>query len=251
MGTTINIRTEVSRAVADLQKMGSQLTQRQINTGISRGINKTLLLGRTEARAAVKSVYTVAQRGLDGRVDIDKSTVYNRAGKSLRNTFLTGAVTASSVPLPMELFKVRFNPTATSVSTFTKRGKKVTKGASRKINYKGGVTIEAEKGKTKIIPYAFMLPTKSAKVFGRGMYKTGSTWGFVRRKFGSEQKGQNRHSSLSNRKSSANVVPLLSVTIHAAAINKKSQALIEAKIRNNYLRNIEHELNVLNNGIVK
>lgn len=240
MGTTINIRTEVSQAVADLQRLGSQLSQRQLNTGISRGINKTLLLGRTEARAAVKSVYTVAQRGLDGRIDIDRSTVYNRAGKSLRNTFLTGAVTASSVPLPMELFKVRFNPTATSVSTFTKRGKKVTKGASRKINYKGGVTIEAVKGRQEKIPHAFMLPSKANKVFARGKYKTGGSWGF-----------RTRHKRLTNQNGNDSVTPLLSVTIHAAAINKKAQALIEAKIRNNYLRNIEHELNVLNNGIVK
>lgn len=221
--------------VSDLRRnaaaLGKTFSSKEIDRVTARAINEVLMRGRTIARTEVKRVYTVAQRGLDGRIDLDRATAFNKSGKVLKNTFLTGAIIASTTPLPMELFKVGFNPTATSKATFTKRGaKKVSQLKRPAKTYRMGVFIEAVKGRKEQIPYAFMLPTMTSKIFARGKYNPGNgSYGFVQ-----------RHKRLSNSSGNDSVKPLLSVTIHAAAINRKVQHSIEDKVYaiypNTYLR---------------
>ncbi len=204
----------------NVRKLGNQFSDKEINKICSRSINEALMRGRTIARTEVKAVYTIAQRGLDGRIDIDKSTAYPKPGKVLHNTFLTGAIIASTSPVPMDLFKVQFNPTDRTKSTITKRGKIKVTNARKGMNYGGGITIEAVKGRKEIIPFAFMLINNKSKVFARGQYKTGNgSYGFIQRHFRQE-----------NNSGNDSVKPLLSVTVHAAAINRKVQANVEEKI---------------------
>lgn len=202
-----------------VNQLGAAFDQKQINKICSRSINEALMRGRTIARTEVKRVYTIAQRGLNGRIDIDRSTPFARQGKVLHNTYLTGAIIASTKPVPMDLFTVSFNPSRKTQSTITRRGKiKVSK--TRRSNFKGGVTIEAVKGRKEVIPFAFMLVNNKAKVFARGNYRPGKgSYGFVQ-----------RHKRLENSNGNDSVTSMLSVTVHAAAINRNVQAGVDSKI---------------------
>lgn len=238
----IGINIEFAAAAERLRNAGKELTEKQLRTAVSHGINRTVMQARTIARKEVKRVYTVAQRALDGRVDIDKSTTYHKKGKVLKDTYLTAGVIASPKPVPMEFFKVQFNPTPTTTTTFTKRGlKKTSTRKSKSKTFGRGVTIEAVRGDKQNIPFAFMLPTATVKVFARGKYRAGGNqWGFVR-----------RHKRLTNANGNDSVKPMLSVTIHAAAINKKVQKTMGDKVENVFMKNVEHEIDVIAAGIVK
>ena len=189
--------------------------------------------GRTIVRTEVKRIYTIAQRGFDGRIDLDRSTSFPHKGKVLQNTFLTGAVIASTKPLPMDLFKVSFSPTTQSSSTITKRGNIKVKGLKKARNFGGGVIIEAVKGRKEIIPFAFMLVNNKAKIFARGEYRPGSgSWGFIQ-----------RHKRSANDNGNDSVTSMLSVTVHAAAINKLVQQGVADKIEIVFPQIFERQLN--------
>lgn len=216
-----------------VQLLGTAFSSKEINKIASRSINEALLRGRTIVRSEVKRIYTIAQRGFDGRIDLDRSSSFPKRGIVLQNTFLTGAVIASTKPLPMDLFKVSFSPTAQSSSTITKRGKIKVKGLKKSRNFGGGVIIEAVKGRKEIIPFAFMLVNNKAKVFARGEYRKGdSSWGFIQ-----------RHKRLENDNGNDSVTSMLSVTVHAAAINKNVQNGVADKIQIIFPGIFERQLN--------
>jgi|GEM_PF-1295820 len=231
----INIKSDVEklRLIND-----GALSSRQISIAVSRGINRTLTQGRTVARQQVKQNYNIPQRYLKG-IAISRSA-YNNVKKF--GNFLTGNINASANPIPMDAFAPKFSFTNRTVTSISKKGLIKTKDNSRaKRMYGKGVTIEVQKGKKETIPYLFMLPG-SARVFGRGMYKKGgaSGYGFIR-----------RHTRLANRNNNDSVNPMLSVTIHAAVINPKSEQAISSKIVSIYPKNIQHELDYILNALPK
>ncbi len=220
----------------DLRKvmlLGSTYSVKEINKICSRSINEALLRGRTIVRKEVKQVYTIAQRGFDGRIDIDRATSFPRRGKVLQNTFLTGGIIASTKPLPMDLFTVSFNPSSQSKSTITKRGKVKVSNQKKARNFGGGVIIEAVRGNKEIIPFAFMLINNKAKVFARGKYNPGNgSYGFVQ-----------RHHRQENAQGNDSVTSMLSVTVHAAAINRKVQVQVADKLMTVFPEIFERQLN--------
>lgn len=238
---SIDVRAETSKAIADINKLGQFLSDKQISRAVTRAINETLMPGRTEARKAVKQVFTIAQRALDGRIDIDKATTYHKGGRAVKDTFLTGAIIANSQPVPMEFFNTSFSYSGGSSTTISKRGIQKTKLKSRAANFGGGIMIEAQKGKKENIPFAFFLPTMTGKVFARGKYRPGNgSWGFVQ-----------RHTHLNSNTGNDAVKPLTSVTVHAAAINSKVQSAMISRIQNTYSSNVERHLQLIIAGILK
>lgn len=206
------ITVRVDGAIKDLRRGFEFLSQSQVARASSQAINQTLLLGRTEARKAVKRVYNIPQRYLSG-INIRKANI----------NFLQGSVYASSKPIPMDAFapKFEFIPASgtSGILSVSRRGVLKQLAVSRT---KGqvGVSIEVKKGDRQIIPYAFLIPGAKPRVFARGAYKAGNgEYGFLQ-----------RHTRLENDNGHDSVKPLISVTIFGAVVNPLVKRSIERKL---------------------
>lgn len=225
MPITINIKTEVD----ELKQLYNFYSDAEFRRKVSTGINRTVEQGRTVARKAVKSIYTISQAGLAGAVELKKSTPRT----------LTAYVMASAKPVPMQEFKHQFTSLGGSVQRIyrrSKNGKTIHTGKRTASRNLGTFVLEAQRGKKVSVPYAFIIPTSTRWIFGRGNYKSGGSWGFHQRAAGEDRPRTN--SGGTNEK----VTPLTSVTVHAAAINIKSQQMISDKLQSIFLDKIIHEL---------
>ena len=221
--TTINIKPDVEKAIKDLGQLSGMLNKKGINRATVFAINETISLGKTEAKRAIKQVYTIADMAIPKALGLDKATAYPHAGKAVMNTYLTGAIIASSTPIPANFFKLKFSYQSGSTSTISKRGVQKTKLNTRG-KFGGGVTFEALRGVVEVYQHAFLLPTMSGRVFARGDYKGGGDYGFVQRL----GKGSRRTYGPTGNDS---VTPLIGVSIHGAAINPKTQKIISNYIQ--------------------
>ncbi|SHN45907.1 hypothetical protein [Chitinophaga sp. CF418] len=198
-----------------------QLGERKFNQAISRGLNEAILQGRTEARMAVKAVYNIPQRYVGG-INIIKATSLSLEAK----------IYASTKPIPMDAFSPTFQQHGKAL-TISRKGEQKERAVKRRGNNAAGVTIEVLKGKKEVVPFAFMIPGAKPRVFARGEYR--NSYGFHRRSSRVNKEGNDTP-----------VKPLLSVTVHAAVINKKAMEKIERKVLDVYpksvARNIEYML---------
>jgi hypothetical protein len=201
------VRVEVKGAVDELGKAFKHLDKATVALASSRAINKSILLGRTMARTAVKGQYNIPQRYMKGIGNINA-----------RPSYLIGCITASAKPIPMDAFSPTFSFLTGTTTKTSRRGVQSTKLGTK--GRKGtGVTIEVRKGEKENIAFAFMLPTLTGRIFGRGTYRDGNAFGFVQRH--THQAGPNGNDA---------VKPLLSVTVHAAVINPKVEKAIGAML---------------------
>jgi hypothetical protein len=218
METQIN----VEQAIKDVKALTNELTGRKLAIGISRGINRTLMQGRTEARKAVKEEYNIPQNQLSG--------INYKA--SLPNT-LTGHIYASTKPIAMDAFSPRFETLTKSIRN-TKKGAQRIKERSRRNNNPGkGVTIEIHKGSLVTVPFAFMIPGGRPRVFARGNYSVGVSQ-FIRRNKREKKGGTDIH-----------INPLMSVTIYQTVINPNALTKIKGKLITDFPKNLQHELKYL------
>lgn len=213
------IYVNAAPAIASLKKYGESLTEGKFSLAVSRAINETILQGRTKARSAVKAIYNIPQKNLNG-INVEKST-----SKSL-----TAKIFASATPIPMDAFNPIFH-TATQTISVSRKGLQKIKEKRKRQTVGEGVSIEVIKGKRETIPFAFMVAGAKPRVFARGEYKTGNLFGFVQ-----------RHKRLSSEGNDIPIKPLLSVTVHAAVINKKSLTEIESKVNEAFPRVLEHSI---------
>lgn len=217
------IRVSVRRAVQTLRDAQEELSPRLFNQAVSRALNESILQGRTVGRSAVKEIYNIPQRYVGG-INIRKATPIT----------LTSKLYASTIPIPMDAFSPRFK-TASKSFTITRRGEQRTKERSTKRKGQAaGVSIEVIKGKREVIPFAFMIEGGRPRVFARGKYRTGSSYGFVQRNKRVNKSG-----------SDIPVKPLLSVTVHAAVINKKSIAKINARVMQVFPASVERNISFM------
>lgn len=203
---------------AELNRMYRNLSPQQIAAVTADAINRTLMKGRTVARNAVKKVYNIPQKNLSG-VNI------NRA----RRNYLQGSIYASTKPIPMDAFSPRFDLVSggvvRGVQRISRRG--ISSSAIvRRRTQQLGVSIEVKKGDRTVVPYAFMLPGAKPRVFARGEYKSGSSYGFIQ-----------RHTRQANSQGNDSVKPLVSVTVFSAVINPQVKNDINNVIVADYERN--------------
>ena len=211
-------------AILQLESYKSQLSEKQFATAISRAINESILQGRTEARSAVKSIYNIPQRYLNG-INVTKAT----------SVSLSAKLYASAQPIPMDAFAPKFETSTQSLS-ISKRGQQKQRVFKKaKSNPGMGVSIEVIKGKREIIPFAFLIPGAKPRVFARGEYKSGNgAYGFIQ-----------RHQRINSSGSDTPIKPLLSVTVHAAVINKTSLDKIQERVNNIFPVALERNLSYL------
>jgi hypothetical protein len=217
------IYVNVGPAIAKIKSISNELSERNLARATSRSLNETILQGRTQARAAVKSIYNIPQKNLAG-VNVQKSTAKS----------LVAMLYASATPIPMDAFNPVYH-TATHTLSVSRKGAQKVKGAKKSQTIGQGVTIEVIKGKKETIPFAFMIQGAKPRVFARGAYRSGNLFGFVQ-----------RHKRVNDEGNDIPIKPLLSVTIHAAIINKKALQTVEDKVNEVFPkifeRNIAHLL---------
>jgi hypothetical protein len=239
--SVINVKVETDKAVDDFKNLSSVLSGKQINRAISRAINETLRYGKKDAKDAIKQVYTISELGMKKAIGIERATTWHKIGLGGFDTYLTGAIVASSTPVAANYFKLSFSYRGGSTSTISKRGVQKTKLRTRSTSG-GGVTFEAIRGHVEVYQHAFLLPTLSARVFARGQYKTGSDYGWIQRL----GKGSRRTYAPTGNDS---VKPLIGVSVHGAAINPNTQKIIYSHIQPMYAAQIERHLGLITNGI--
>ncbi len=217
------IKIRVDGAIKTMRSAASQLTDKQLAKSISRAINDSILVGRTEARSAVKGLYNMPQRYLSG-ININRSNTRS----------LTASIYASSKPIPMDAFGAKFQ-TATKSLSISRRGEQRETAFKRiKKNPAAGVSIEVLKGKRERVPFAFMISGAKPRVFARGEYKNGTAYGFVQRNKRIQSSG-----------SDSPIKPLISVTVHGAVINKDAMKKIEGKVNSVFPVAIERNVSFL------
>ncbi|MCO5238845.1 MAG: hypothetical protein M9904_02210 [Chitinophagaceae bacterium] len=215
------IQVNVDQAIKDINLKFSGLTSRQLDKVASRAINKSLLKGRTEARRAVKDIYNIPQKNLDG---------INR--ENSKPSKLEGYVYASKVPIPMDAFSPKFQTASGSITVTRKGLQKTSSFKKKRKSITAGVSIEVYKGKRQIIPYAFMIRGGKPRVFARGEYNRGNgSYGFIR-----------RFARVNKSGSDLPIKPLLSVTVHAAVINDKVMNGLESIVKPYFSKTMEHEI---------
>lgn len=213
---------EVKGAIKDVKELTRQLTGKQLALGISRGINKSLMKGRTEARKAVKAEYNIPQSQLSG-------INYNKSNSQT----LTGSIYATTKPIQMDAFGARFETPQKSIRN-TKKGEQRVKDFKRKKkNTTGGVSIEIHKGKRVVVPFAFMIAGAKPRVFARGGYASGVS-NFVQRHKRERASGTD-----------IPIKPLVSVTVHQAVINPVSIKQIKDRLNTDFPNDLKHELQFL------
>jgi hypothetical protein len=201
-----------------------QLDDKHIKSAIVNAINRSLMKGRTEARKSVKAEYNIPQKNLGG-IDKENATRAN----------LTGYIMASTTPIPMDAFAPNFQVVTAGdvirgIQQISKKGIASVKLGGNKRQL--GVSIEVHKGQREVVSFAFMIRGGKPRVFARGQYRTGGSFGFVQ-----------RHKRINKGGSDIPVKPLLSVTVHAAVINDKVESNIAKIIEPYYIQRLEHELN--------
>lgn len=202
MPVWINARPAI-RAIADARE---KLGEKNFNKAVSYSLNEAIMVGRTEARKAVKEVYNIPQRYVGG-INIMKATPGSLFAK----------LYAPTTPIPMDAFSPKFKANNKSI-TISRKGVQKTRAIKRIKKGTVGVSIEVLKGKREVVPYAFMIDGAKPRVFARGAYKSGS-YGFI-----------TRNKRVNSTGSDTPIKPLLSVTIHAAVINKKALAKVQVRI---------------------
>lgn len=199
-----------------------------MNQAVSRSLNEAILQGRTQSRASVKALYNIPQRYL-GAVNVVKAT----------SITLTAKLYASTTPIPMDAFSPKFQ-TATKSFTISRRGEQKSRSRQRaRKTPTAGVSIEVHKGKREVIPFAFMIDGGKPRVFARGEYRAGTSHGFMQR-----NKRVNKDGS------DIPVKPLLSVTVHAAVVNRRAMQHVQQKVNTVFplsvQRNVSHLLSQIN-----
>jgi len=215
------VKVYVDDAIKQVKSNFKNLDADAVAKASVNAINRTLTKGRTVARQEVKGVYNIPQKNLDGI-----------AKKDARKTLLIGYLGASAKPIPMDAFNPKFKTSGSSI-TITKRGAQKVKDFVRKRKSVAvGVSIEVIKGKREIVPYAFMLRNGKPRVFARGAYRGGGSWGFIQRKQRLNKNGNDTP-----------IKPLVSVTVHGAVINKTVEGKLSASINAFFPQRFAHELN--------
>lgn len=215
----ISVKEDIKSFSAAKDKLGVE----KFNKAVMRSINEAIQQGRTVARSAVKELYNIPQRYLDG-VNITRATSLS----------LTATLYANAQPIPMDAFAPKFETESGSIS-ISKKGQTSSKTFKRiKANPIAGVSIEVIRGKREIIPFAFLIADGAPRVFARGEYKSGASYGFVQ-----------RHQRENSEGNDIPIKPLLSITINAAVINKTSMQRIEERVNTVFPKAMERNINYM------
>jgi len=216
------IWVSVKDAIRNIDRAKEELGERQFNQALSRALNESIMQARTEARSAVKAIYNIPQRYM-ARINVNRATSLSLVAK----------LYASTLPIPMDAFAPRFQQAGKAL-TVTKRGEQRSRLLKRARPGVTGVSIEVIKGRREVVPYAFMIEGGKPRVFARGEYRSGSGFGFVRRNKRVNKEG-----------SDIPIKPLLSVTVHAAVINKTALKKVEVRINSVFPASVVRNISFL------
>lgn len=207
----------IQEAIAKIKRENSHISGDVLNQAISRALNRTASMSRTETNKQIRQKYNISAARINNELKVSNSS---------RNK-LEAAIRASGLPLSWNNFQAKQVGEKSSTS-FNRRGV-----ASSRLNRKSrsnavkGVTAIVKKGQTVNLPTAFIqVANGGITVFARGKYK-GAGQGI---EFGKER--------LPIAKITTTSIPLMfaSDDVMTPTINKSESILSER---------ITHELNWL------
>lgn len=217
------IQVNTKAATEYITKSFKNLSSGEVAKATVRAINRSLIKGRTVARTEVKKVFNIPQKNLSGVTTINAKT-----------STLSGAVAASSKPIPMDAFSPKFQTETAAIKVSRKGIQVVNRFKARKKNIAKGVSIEVVRGNRQVVPYAFMIAGAKPRVFARGKYRTGGgSFGFMQRNKRVNKEGTDTP-----------IKPLVSTTIHSAVVNDKVIHRINSEMTPFYTDRLQHELKV-------
>lgn len=207
----VDMRSTINR----LRPIHAAMTSRQFNTGISRALNRTATMGRTDVTREVRERYTIRARDVRASINIVRA----------RPVQMTAKVISKGKPLPL----IGMDPRQT----------------------KRGVSVNIL-GQRVVINRAFIQTMRSGHrgVFARGSYTKGGKTHFEFRK----KRGQAQYGKVF-RKIKGNNVPidkpdlpiseLYTLSVPAALAQHNIDKRVEGKMRVNFEKRLVHELNYI------
>jgi len=161
----MKIHVDNGNAIKEMKKLYNELNSKHITLSITRAINSTLGIVRTDVNKAIRARYNMTPTMVNNSAYIVQAK-YDR---------LEGYVKLYSNPIPLAQFNPRQVIDNTLIKRFGGRGKKGAFGYQRtRANDTAGVIIEIIKGKSENIQSAFMLfRGNGVQVKAKGRYSSG------------------------------------------------------------------------------
>jgi len=208
----------IQEAIAKIKRENSHISGDVLNQAISRALNRTASMSRTETNKQIRQKYNISAARINNELKVSNSS---------RNK-LEAAIRASGLPLSLSNFGAK-QETSEGTTSFNRKGVASSRlNRKSRSNVKKGVTFKIKKsGKSVNLPTAFIqVANGGITVFARGKYK-GAGQGI---EFGKER--------LPIAKITTTSIPLMfaSDDVMTPTINKSESILSER---------ITHELNWL------
>ena len=174
----------ITQAIERIRRENSHISGDLLNKAISRALNRTASMGKTEANKNIRKTYNISAARINNELKTRNSNARN----------LEAAILASGKPLSFNNFQAKqVGPSGTTY--FDRKGV-----ASSRLNRKSrsnaikGVSATIKKGTTINLPTAFIQASNGGiTVFARGQYK-GKSEGF---EFGKDRLPIGKMSTLS------------------------------------------------------
>lgn len=200
------IQVDITRAIREVTRGFSNLTKQQINGAVSRAMNHTIAIGRTESSRQIRQIYKIKTKYLGAKPKKDADTRNSAlAVKPSTTNTLQAAIRATGRPLPLIAFPARKS--------------------------KAGITIQIKAGTTKVLPGAFFATMKSGHrgIFARGAYAGGK---FASRRSRRAPTGE----------PDLKITELSTASVPHAFLNKTAMEATATVIKNRFPNRFEHEI---------
>lgn len=156
-------RRSIQEAINAIQRQYSYISGDILNQAVSRALNRTASMGRTEANKNIRQKYNISASRINNEIKARNST----------RSRLTASINASGEPLSLNTFGAR-QEGSRGTTSFGRNGNVSTRLTRRSRNNAiKGVSATIRKGETINLPTAFIqVANGGITVFARGRYRS-------------------------------------------------------------------------------
>lgn len=156
-------KKSIQEAINKIQKQYSNVSGDILNQAVSRALNRTAYVGRTEANKNIRQKYNISASRINNEIKTRNST----------RSRLTASINASGAPLSLNTFGAK-QEGSRGTTSFDRKGNASTRLTRRsRTSAIKGVSATIRKGETINLPTAFIQVSNGGiTVFARGRYKS-------------------------------------------------------------------------------
>lgn len=153
----------IQKAIADIKKEYSHLSDDTLHQAISRALNRTASMTKTKVNGEIRQKYNISAARINNELKTRNSTAKT----------LLAAIVSNGAPLSLNQFQAKQVGT-TGTTSFDRKGVASSRlNRKSRTNAKKGVTAVIRKGQEINIPTAFIqVANGGITVFARGKYKS-------------------------------------------------------------------------------